>query len=104
MATGILGQSAPPALTNTIVYTVPSATVATVNISICNRSSDDIVSIRLALAAAQTPSIEEYIEYDTALQPNAVLERSGIVLNAAKNVVVWVSSFDVSVNVYGYEE
>jgi hypothetical protein len=104
MATGILGQSAPPALTNTIVYTVPSATVATVNINVCNRSDNDSVYIRLALAASQTPSIEEYIEYDTVLQPNAVLERSGIVLNAAKKVVVWVSSYNVSVSVYGYEE
>lgn len=104
MATGTLGQSAPPALTNTIVYTVPSATVATVNINVCNLSSSDIVEVRLAIAASQTPSNAEYIEYNTVLQPNSVLERSGIVISASKNVVVWASSFNVAVNVYGYED
>lgn len=102
MATGILGQSAPSATTNTTVYTVPAATVATFNVSICNTSSASI-AVRLALAASGTPSTSEYIEYDAAIPPNGVLERGGIVANATKNVVVYAAAAGLAVTVYGYE-
>lgn len=103
MATGILGQSAPAALTNTTVYTVPSAKVATFNISICNTSSSTI-SVQVALAATGTPATSEYIEYNAAIPPSGVLERGGLVANAAENVVIYASAAGLSVSVYGYEE
>lgn len=103
MATGTLGQSAPAAATLTTVYTVPSAKVATFNVSITNTTSSPI-AIRLAIAGTATPTTGEYIEYDTVLAGNGVLERGGIVANAAKNVVVFASFVGVSVSVYGYEE
>lgn len=103
MATGILGQSAPAATTNTTVYTVPSATVATFNISIANTSSLAIL-VRVALASTGTPAASEYIEYDTIIAPSGILERGGIVANAGENVVVFASASGLSVTVYGYEE
>lgn len=103
MATGILGQSAPSATTNTTVYTVPVATVATFNISVCNRSASTI-SVRVALAGTGTPAASEYIEYDAPIPPYGVLERGGLVANAAENVVVYASAAGLSVTVYGYEE
>lgn len=102
MATGILGQSAPSATTNTTVYTVPAATVSTFNISVCNTSSSTI-SVQVALAASGTPSTSEYIEYNTAIPAYGVLERGGIVANATKNVVVYASAAGLAVTVYGYE-
>lgn len=102
MATGILGQSDPSATTNTTVYTVPAATVATFNVNICNRGSSS-ASIRLAISATGTPGNSEYIEYDTSIPANGVLERQGLVAQATKNVVVYVSAAQVSVSVYGYE-
>jgi hypothetical protein len=102
MASGILGQSAPSAATNTTVYTVPAATVATFNISICNTASSSIF-VRVALAASGTPATSEYIEYDAVIPPSGVLERGGIVANAAENVVVYASAAGLSVTVYGYE-
>jgi hypothetical protein len=103
MATGILGQAAPAAITNTVVYTVPVATVAVATISIVNTTLSPI-AVRLALASSGTPTTSEYIEYDTIIAANGVLERSGIVMNATEAVVVFGSAVGLSVSVYGYEE
>jgi hypothetical protein len=103
MATGILGQAAPAALTNTVVYTVPAATVTVATISITNTTLTPI-STRLAIASSGTPTTSEYIEYDTIISGNAVLERSGIVMNATEAVVVFATSVGLAVSVFGYEE
>ena len=103
MATGILGQAAPAATTNTVVYTVPALTVTVATISIVNTTTSSIV-VRLAIASSGTPTTSEYIEYDTIIAANGVLERSGIVINATKAVVVFGSAAGLSVSVYGYEE
>lgn len=102
MATGILGQSAPGAAANTVVYVVPAETFSVITISICNRGTS-AATIRLALSATGTPDTTEYIEYDAEILANGVLERTGIALDAAKNVVVYASSADTSVSVYGIE-
>ncbi len=102
MASGILGQSAPAATTNTTVYTVPASTLAVVNISVVNRGGS-AATVRVALSAGSTPSDDEWIEYNTSVGSTSVLERTGVVLNATKNVVVYASSADTSVSVYGLE-
>jgi hypothetical protein len=102
MASGILGQSSPTATTNTTVYTVPASTTATFTVSICNRSSSAITA-RLAIASTATPTDAEWIEYDASIPANGVLERSGIVAQAAEQVVAYVSAATASVNVYGFE-
>ena len=103
MASGILGQSAPSATTNTTVYTVPSAKVATVSMNICNTGTSPIY-VRVALSATGTPSASEWIEYDAEILASGVLERTGIVMNATKNIVVYTDTATASVSVYGYEE
>lgn len=103
MATGILGQAAPAAATLTTVYTVPSAKVATFNVSIVNRGVT-VAAVRIAISATGTPSTSEYIEYDAIIPVNGVLERGGLVAQATKNVVVYSSIAGTSVSAYGYEE
>ena len=103
MASGILGQAAPSAATNTTVYTVPSAKLATFIVSICNRGST-LANVRVAISATGTPSNSEYIEYDTEVPANSVFERTGLVAQATKNLVVYADSASLSVSVYGYEE
>jgi|APGre2960657404_1045060.scaffolds.fasta_scaffold00437_11 hypothetical protein len=103
MATGTLGQAAPVAATLTTVYTVPATKVGTFNVSITNRTGYAI-PVRLAISATATPTTAEYIEYDSIIPGNGVLERGGIVANAAENVVVYASVAGLSVSVYGYEE
>lgn len=102
MATGTLGQADLAAATNTTVYTVPADTTATISISICNRSGLNR-SIRIAISASGTPSDAEYIEYGTLLTGNGTLERTGLVVSANKNIVVYSDDDKVSVNIYGYE-
>lgn len=102
MASGILGQSAPSASTNTTVYTVPSSTTATFNVSFCNTGTSP-ANVRLAVCASSTPAASEYLEYDYNLLAGSVLERSGIVAQAAKLVVIYTDTATVAVSVYGYE-
>jgi len=102
MATGILGQSAPAASTNTTVYTVPAATTATFNVNVCNRGAAPVY-IRLAIGATGTPAVSEWVEFDAEILANQVHERTGFVAQAGKNVVVFTDTATVSVSVYGYE-
>lgn len=103
MPAKILGQAAPSAVTNTTVYTVPATKSAVFNVSMTNTASTPAM-VRLALAAAAAPTSSEYVEYDTLLPQNGVLERGGLVAEAGKLVVVYSSIAGVSVSVYGYEE
>lgn len=103
MASGIVGQSALSAATNTTVYTVPASTLATVSVSMTNIGNTEAL-VRLALASAATPTNSEFIEYDTVLAPKEVLERNGLVLQANERVVAYSDVASVSVTVYGYEE
>lgn len=103
MASGILGQSAPSAITLTTLYTVPSSTYAVVNVTVTNRGTSN-TTVRLALAAADTPTNAEYIEYDTIVPANGVLERTGIVMNTTKKVVVYAGNANLSCSVYGIEQ
>ena len=102
MATGRLGSADIAANTNTTVYTVPASTFAVVTVSICNRSSTQR-SVRVAMADADTPTADEWIEFDTSLVGNGTLERTGLVLSAGQKIVVFSNSIDVSAVVYGLE-
>lgn len=103
MASGILGQSAPAATTNTVVYTVSAGKLATFNVNMVNTGVSP-VAVRLAVAATSTPSTAEYVEYDVIIPANGVLERGGLVANATKNVVVYTTAATLSVSIFGYEE
>lgn len=103
MATGILGQAAPAAATNTTVYTVPAATTAVATISVVNRGAT-AAAVNVAIAATGTPATSEYIEYQTVIDVNGVLERAGVVANAGERFVVYSTTANTSVTIYGYEE
>lgn len=104
MASGILGQAALSATTNTTVYTVPSSTLSIVNINVVNRSTSATADVRVALASSATPQNSEWIEHDVIVPPRGVLERTGIAMNAGERVVVYASTANCSVNVYGLEQ
>lgn len=84
---------------NTSANTVTSSTV---NVSLMNKGASP-AAVRLAVAASGTPSTSEFLEYDTVLGVGDVLERTGIVLTADKNLVARSNVADVAVNIYGYE-
>ena len=104
MATGRLASPVQlGATTNTTVYTVPTGFYSVFNVSLTNTSTSS-VTIRLAMSATSTPGAAEWIEYDTVIVPKGVFERTGLVLDAGKQVVAYASTGSaVNVTVYGIE-
>lgn len=102
MATGRLGVSAINATQLTTVYTVPTGQYTVLNVSLTNRNTSAI-TMRLAISSTATPNIQEYIEYDTVIVPLGVFERTGLVLNAGLNIVVYTSAANVGCTIYGIE-
>ena len=102
MATGRLGIANITTTADTTIYTVPSSTFSVVSVSICNRNSSTAATIRVAVCSSATPAAGEYIEYDTSLVASGVVERTGIVMDAGKILVVTVSSATPTVSVVAY--
>ena len=102
MATGILGTADLAAATDTTLYTVPADTFSVETVNICNRSSS-AATVRIAVSSSGTPADADYIEYDSQVTANGVLERTGIVLDASKVVVVRSNAINVSAVCLGIE-
>jgi hypothetical protein len=102
MATGRLGAADLSATTNTTLYTCPASTFAIANVSICNRNATS-VTVRLALASSATPGGSEWLEFGVTIPANSVLERTGLVVDASKILVVWASTTSVNAVAYGIE-
>ena len=102
MATGRLGTADLAAATNTTLYTVPTDTFSVVTVSICYRGAAS-ATVRIAISANATPLDSEYLEFDVSLLAKGVLERTGIVLDAGKLLVVRSSAVSVNAVVYGIE-
>lgn len=102
MATGILGTEDLAANALTTVYTVPEDTFAVVTVNVTNRNTQSR-NVRIATAADDTPTDAEWIEFNTELLGNGVVERSGVVLDEGKKIVALSNSTDVNIVVYGIE-
>ena len=106
MPTGRLGAAAPLATQLTQVYAVQASTFAVVTVSIANRGAS-AMTVRLALTttvAPGTPANTEFLEYDSTVIANGVVERSGIVMDATNRYLnVYVSNANASVVAYGIE-
>jgi RIO-like serine/threonine protein kinase len=102
MASGILGQIVGTG-SEADVYTVPSSTLAVVNISIVNNDSSNSESIVLRLVDSGDTSAAKHNIENFSLPRSAVVERTAIVMGAGDKLTLNASS-DVSISVWGIEE
>jgi hypothetical protein len=107
MANGILGSADLAATTYTPIYLVPEDTFSVVTVSICNKNATSI-TVRLAVAktdptGATLPAADDYLEHETEILPNGVLERTGIVIDESRQVYARSSAANTVVMVYGIE-
>lgn len=103
MASGKLGVANLAAGADTLVYTVPASTIATVNIRVANRNAS-AVKIRVAIGTGASPNAGDYIDYDITVPDNGILEDTGIVCGAGEKIWVRSDVANVSVRVHGFEE
>jgi hypothetical protein len=103
MASGILGQSKPTASTNTTVYTVPASKLSSFSVNMTNFSATS-ANVTLAVSATATPTNSEYILHSSIIPPFSTLEKTGLVAQAGKNVVINTTGNSIAVTVCGYEE
>lgn len=99
----LLASSRPTAAQTVVVYTVPTQRRATINVNCCNTGATT-ARVRLAVSADATPADAQWIEWDAALDPSGVLERTGIVLSAGQKLFARSDTGSVTVNVWGVEE
>lgn len=104
MASGNLGSAALSANADTLLYAVPAGKAATLNINCCNRDPAASTKVRIAVGVGVAPVDGDYIEYDTVVPANGVLERTGIVCGGGERVWVRATTAAVSVRVYGFED
>lgn len=98
---GKLGSSSLAAAANTVLYTCPAGTTATVNIRFCNRNTS-LVKVRLSIGAA-APVNQDFYEYDQPISANSILEDTAVVIGAGENIVAYSDTANVSVRVHGFE-
>ena len=105
MATGRLGIANITTTSNTTVYTVPATTFSVVSVNVVNRSSSAAALVKIAVASSASPGLDEWIEFESSLVANGVLERTGIVLKTGELIVVQTTTATpaLSVVVYGIE-
>ena len=101
----VLGQLAPDATTETVLYTVPGETQTTVSsIVACNRSSGAL-TIRVAVRPlGATVEDKHYLYYGKSVAANdSVFLIIGITLSDNDIVSVYASSGDMSFSIFGVE-
>lgn len=104
MPTGRLGAVDVTTTSTTLVYTCPATTFTVATVSIANRTAN-AVTVRLAISTAVPPAasaLPEFLEYDTVLTGNGVLERTGLVLDATNKYITILCSAANALSVVAY--
>ncbi len=101
---GILGQSSPPAVSLTDVYTVPALKNATVRVIVTNRVATP-ATFRVSVApGGAADNVIHYIAYDTPIAKNDTGSTVAFMLDTTDVVRVRSSSGSLSFTVTGLEQ
>lgn len=74
-----------------VVYTVsqaPDMDYAIVAVSVCNRAQVAAEIVAIAVSDSDVPKDQDFIEWNTTLVPNGVLERTQIVMQRGQRLIV----------------
>jgi hypothetical protein len=90
--------------TGTLLYTVPAGYYGIYNVSFTNTANASVnIRMYIGTSTAGSQQAAEAYEYQTAVIAYGVFERTGIVIDAGKNIVVMSSGTAVNVSIYGIE-
>lgn len=99
----VLGQSAPAAVTNVTLYTVPSTSAVCSTLAVCNRGATTTFRVAVRPAGA-TLANQHYIIYDTYVnQYDSVFLTIGMALSSTDVVTVYAGSDTLSFTLFGSE-
>jgi hypothetical protein len=101
----ILGQSSPSTTTETVLYTVPSATSSVCSsISICNRGATQ-TTFRVSVSpAGAATSNKDYLYYDVILAGNdTFIATIGVTLATTDKIRIYSGNSSLSFQVWGTE-
>lgn len=103
MTLGRLAASTLSAGTNTLIYTVPSASSGiSATINVANRGTEDAeVSLAFVDGTLTALADEDWIEKNVTLRAGGVIERSGITMYRGASIIAYASKSDVNVQVWG---
>ncbi len=104
MASGTLGKAALTAATDNLLWTVPAATLASVNINVVNRDPINAITVNIAIGTSGAAGLADYIEFGAKLPPGGVLERTALALTAGDTVLINPSGSSCTGRVYGIAE
>jgi len=104
MATGLLGISNPSPNVNALVYTVPSNTISSLNISVVNLGIVDS-NATIYISDSATVTADRLIENSVVIPANGgVLERQGILCTSGERVYVNSGTGNLAFRVHGFED
>lgn len=103
MASGVLGQAALAAATDTVLYTCPANTVTTGTVSFCNTGITS-VSVRLAVGKGAAPGAADHMAFDVVIPGGGFFERTGVVIGAGEKVFVRTSIANTAACLRGFED
>lgn len=103
MSSGTLGKSNLLANINSILYSAPVNSLATITLNICNRNTTQAL-VKVAISTNNAPDDMDYIEFNAAIPPFGVLERTGIVVSSPNKLIISSNIADVSAVAYGFED
>jgi hypothetical protein len=73
-----------------------------ITVALLNRSTN-AVTVKIATSDSETPDPAEFIEWSTVIKPRGILERTQILLQPGRRLLVQSDTADVvAVTVYGF--
>lgn len=99
MASGKLGSADLAAATDTLLFTA-GVTPQTFNVRFANRNAT-AVKVRVAIGTGASPAAADYVDYDVTVQPNGIIEDTGLVASSGEKVWARSDTANVSVRAHG---